>query len=255
MNPSTSDPEDLKRVMRRLRKVLALSQSSEPGEAAAALHQARAIMDKYGLDHVDAQISAVEESSTTLSGTDMLRWEVILVDTIKRAMGVEVLISRYEKTKGRTRPRASVIFVGEGHRAQVAAYAFDVLRRQLRASMQTTYAALAQKAGPNVNATDIRRLLTRSQREAYANAWVSAVHQKIQALDIAVSPAVKRYMAEKEAPAMEHKNLKPSTRKHKQDALTIHLLREGFRAGSQAQLHQAMDENRGETALIESDRS
>jgi hypothetical protein len=237
--------------MRRLRKVLSLSNSSEPGEAAAALHQARIIMDKYGLDAVDVETSSVEEASVRLSGSDVPRWELILVTSIKRALGVEALIQSTQKVARLVRPRASVIFVAEGKKAQIASYAFEVLRRQLKASMGTTFETLAHRAGPDVTASDIRKFLKKGQRDAYAHSWSAAVFNKIQALATPPSPVVQRYMENKKLPEYE---IKKSRHKNGQsDTLSAYLAAEGFRAGNEAQLHQAMHTNGSQVLSVECD--
>jgi hypothetical protein len=57
MNSNTVKP-DLSGVMRRLRKIMALAKSSNPGEAGAALHQAQVLMAKHNLTADEAQPSA-----------------------------------------------------------------------------------------------------------------------------------------------------------------------------------------------------
>lgn len=240
--------EDLKRVMRRLRKVLALSNSTEPGEAAAALHQAQSIMAKYGLEREDAEMSAIEEKDSPLGGSEIHPWEGVLVTTVNKALGVMSMYTHQTRSKGHRRPRASITFVGEAPRGQMAAYAFDVLRRQLRNSMANTFETLSQGAGPGFQAKDIRKLVTRSQREAYANAWALAVFTKIQSLAAPVPETVKSYVARKNLSKAEQ----PKPRQfRKNDPLRNFLMTRGFQDGASAQLHQAMDKSTHQHALIE----
>ena len=105
------DNIDTQKVLRRLKKILALTESSEPGEAAAALHQARAIMDKYGLEMADAKESAVEQLYVDLSGTEVADWEGHLGEAVAAAPGISVLVSRYQRLLGIKTPKASIIFM------------------------------------------------------------------------------------------------------------------------------------------------
>lgn len=49
MSQATTNASSQSSVMRRLRKIMALTESSNPGEASAALHQAQVLMAKHNL--------------------------------------------------------------------------------------------------------------------------------------------------------------------------------------------------------------
>ena len=58
-------------VIKRLNKILALSKSDNPGEAAAALHQAGVIMEKYELHESEVVLLGIEEARSTLSSVEL----------------------------------------------------------------------------------------------------------------------------------------------------------------------------------------
>lgn len=156
---------------RALRKVLAclrLSASSEPHEAAAALRQARALMDKFGLTEADAAAAEIHhaEAATRCQGAkppqSLCALTNVVADGYRCHAVVEVSITAlWPKRTGTTRVR----FYGAGSDAEVAAYAFTVLRRQLEAA----------------RAHHVRRVRKRANKaargEAFALGWVSAIHR------------------------------------------------------------------------------
>lgn len=59
---------DRESALKRIRKCLALAESDEPHEAAAALRHARALMDKFHVTESEAALSDITESSCLSSG-------------------------------------------------------------------------------------------------------------------------------------------------------------------------------------------
>lgn len=229
--------EELDAVMRRLRKILALAESSEPGEAAAALHQARAIMDKYGLDAVDARSSAVEEFECRLSTVAISGWEESLGHIIEKALGVKGLIKSVPAQRGVTRPRSKLVFLGETGKAKLAGYAFEVLRRQLRSGWDKQIVEMAQRGGEPIKPTDLKRVLPKKYFEAYAKTWCYSVHQKVAALAQAPSEATLRKadkMKTREPDQSPGLRRRPAA---KQDPISMYLMRRGLEDGNAAQIH------------------
>lgn len=163
-----------------LRKVLAclrLSKSSNTNEAAAALRQARAMMEKYGLTEADAEASEIRsaDAATRAQGAMLTRSIAALAGlvadgyrcqfVVRRARGID----RSFNVRGRT----AVSFFGGGADPQIAAYAFTVLRRQLEAD----------------RARHTRRIRKRGNKEArgesFAIGWVTAVLQLFPRAEIA----------------------------------------------------------------------
>lgn len=252
MNSKPLDPKDREKLLRRLRKIMALTESSNPGEAAAALQQARTLMDKYGLDVLDAEATVFEESTTKLSGAKVLPWEGILISIIQKSLGVKAMISGYVPKKFRRRPNAEVIFVGEGPRAELASYAFTVLRRKLKDAIESARLQLQKLAVPESTSSDKLLVLTDAQRKAYAISWCVAVESKVNALYTpANSAAMDRYIEAKHDPKKPEAGDQRTrrSRRGKPDLLVSHLAAMGIRDGRGVALHQAMNGQEQRAAL------
>lgn len=233
-----TDTTDLQKVMRRLRKILALANSSNPGEAAAALQQAKTIMDRYGIDAVDAEATAVTETTVSSSRADMPAWESILLSVVRNSLGVQIIYQQYRRKAGYRRPKTDITFIGEGPKAQIAAYAFEVLRKKLGKSMKESTQALLAKAMPGGVPPGTTYRLTAKQRNAYAVGWCASVHSKVSQLVPTASPAVKRYMETRyaDAKASEQRALA----KEKADPVADYMRRQGIADGDEVAIHQAM---------------
>ena len=252
MSTESLDPKEREKLLRRLRKIMALTEASNPGEAAAALQQARTLMDKYGLDAIDAEATAFEESSTGLSGAKVLPWEGILIGVIIKALGVKAMISSSRPMKGTRRPNASVIFVGEGPRAEMASYAFTVLKRKLKASIEATRVSLQLRVAPGSSPEDKLLTFTSDQRMAYAVNWCAAVESKVSALyPSADAAAIDRFIESKLTPkdAGSQERERRSRRKRKPDVVASYLAGVGAADGRKVALHQAMEAQEKRAAL------
>lgn len=145
-----------------IRKVLAclrLAASSNPSEAATALRQARALMDKFGLTEADAAAAEIADvdAPTGFRGGDVPRSLLALANLVADGYRCAIVLSRMVGHK------TTVRFFGGGADAQIAAYAFTVLRRQLRAA----------KAD---HTSRIRKRANKERRgEEFALGWIIAV--------------------------------------------------------------------------------
>jgi hypothetical protein len=243
MNQSVNQisADDRKGVLRRLKKILALSESSNPGEAAAALHQADAIMKKFGITKVDAEISSVEESETALSSAELNKWESALFSVVAASLGVSAFVSGYKKVRGVRRPRAKIIFVGEGFRAQVAAYAFETLRRKLKIDLKQSFNSILTQAGVD---EDVKRSLkmTTLQRDAYALNWCHAVKGKVAGLAPEVPKSVLLYLETRiGVDSRETPQPKKSKPAKPLDALASYMASKGRVDGQSVELHKAVN--------------
>lgn len=108
------------KILRRIKKCLALASSSNEHEAAAALAKARAIMDEHCVSESELLLADVEMKRTRrpTAGARPPEWEVILINLIAGAFAVEAVMM------GR-----DIAFVGLGARPAVATYAFQMVKR------------------------------------------------------------------------------------------------------------------------------
>lgn len=219
-----------------LRKVLAclrLAGSSNPNEAAAALRQARALMDRYGLSEADALASEIRgaDAPTRCQGARLTQSLCTLANLVARGYRCDIVVHRLQafdrnfNISGKTIIR----FYGANADATVAAYAFTVLRRQLE----------ADKAR---HTRRIRKRANKARRgEAFALGWVVAVRQLFPPAELpdGRSEAIKLAMQQGsgETEMSDSRDLAGRRRAHSADRMA------GFIAGTGAQLNNGLSEN------------
>lgn len=137
------------KIIEKIRKCLALAQSSEPHEAAAAMRQAQKLMAAHGVTAegiADADIG--EESANTYTISKLRRWETTLAGIMSRAFGCKVIFAR-----GYGRRLGTLTFIGIKHQAQLAKYTWEVLYRQILKDR----AAYLKVNGNGIRAMDTQR--------------------------------------------------------------------------------------------------
>lgn len=168
-----------KALLAKIKKCMALARSSNEHEAAAALAKARALMDEHGVDDATLALADVEESTARASRTvKPLRWETYLCRTVERALNV---VSFVAFNGDRT-------FVGRGPSAEIAAYAFAVLFRRLKAARADYITAHLRRCRPGRK---------RQRADVFCEAWALAVHSTIAKLHPEPSddPLIVQYLA------------------------------------------------------------
>ena len=175
MTEQQHDESKLERVIRKIKRCLALSKSSNENEAATAMRQAQALMREYRLTEVDVRLSDVGEvESEKYRVNRRPTWDRQLSAIVAKAFGVRPLdVKKWSKTAGRVVARAC--FVGVTPAPQIAMYAYEALLTKLTQSRREYVSQV--RAG--------RRRSNYSPETAgnhFALAWVSAVHGKIHDL-------------------------------------------------------------------------
>lgn len=162
---------DRKTAIEKIRKCLALSKSSEPHEAAAALRQALKLMEQFGVDHPELLAAgASEEWSKSAAATVPVRYEVALAGVVADVYGCELLFSR-RPNDTLTRIVGGYMFVGVAPAPEVAKYTFDVFARQLRAARRAYIQTKLRRCGPK-NKT--------ARADEFCEGWVYAVRMQMQ---------------------------------------------------------------------------
>jgi len=119
-------------ILRKIRKCLALAESSVPGEAEAAMRQAQKLMQLHVVDSDSLDRSAIQRAHCHgVTGQKPPQWENRLVWLCCRAFGGQPLWANGPKG-GKTKYDNGVwIFLAEGQRAELIKYAYAVLSRQV----------------------------------------------------------------------------------------------------------------------------
>lgn len=116
-------------IIRKIEKCLALSKSSNEHEAAAALRQATKLMQAYNITpEALAGAKIGEHEANTDAWTRPPAWEMDLLNVIKSAFACDCILRIGNSDRRRL---TTVVYIGLKHQAQLAAYAHEVLRRQV----------------------------------------------------------------------------------------------------------------------------
>lgn len=233
------------KALQRIKKCLALAQSSEPNEAAAAIRQAQLLMEKYGLDQTSVEISEITEVKLKSTGSKAQPWESMMSNAIATALGITALLrsgewlgefyvrrSMMSDRKPHSRNmygKAAIIFIGTETKVRVAQYMYQTLARQLK------------KARAEVGC------LHSDDAMAFNSAWVMAVSPKIRAFAQPFDDRITRYIESKFGSVGQHEisDKQKETIKSRHNAASL-----GYSYGQEAQIHNAMETGGNETLAI-----
>ncbi|SJL82972.1 DUF2786 domain-containing protein [Vibrio palustris] len=116
---------DKQKALKRIAKCLELGNSANVNEAANAIKMAHSLMLKYGLDKDDIEfIRMGKTQSTHLLPTNISSSILRIIRGINTKFGVEAVLLNHKGLK-------RCEFIGEADRAIFAAFAFDIVYREL----------------------------------------------------------------------------------------------------------------------------
>ncbi|MGL3099486.1 DUF2786 domain-containing protein [Enterobacter asburiae] len=140
------------KYLAKIKKLLNLARkATNTNEAAAALRQAQNLMREHNVTELEAEFTNISEASSKGSPNHAQtppKYLVYLVEVIKRAFGVQAFFSWREGKYFYNSPRRVVTFYGPDSRPQIAAYAFDVLARQMTAARKEFIGELHKNTKP-----------------------------------------------------------------------------------------------------------
>lgn len=166
------------RILRKIKKLLALSKSSNPFEAAKALELAQKLMTENNFNQFEVEFS--EQSGKQKFAIKTPRYVHMLSGVICKAFGVEGYYSNHYQGNVFAEDKMHMVFFGKEERPLVASYCFDVLYRQL------------QKARQEFNAKQNKRLKRSTliaRADLFCEGWVLGVNQVVK--DFVMSPTEK----------------------------------------------------------------
>jgi hypothetical protein len=165
---------DKKTAIEKIKKCLALSKSSEPHEAAAAMRQAQKLIEQFGIEHPECLAAGVcEDWAKSSAKTRPVRYEVALASLVARAYACELIFSRRLNAK-HTDIDGGYLFIGIEPAPSVGKYTFDVLVRQLRRARRDYMATALKRCFRNKTA----------RADEFCEGWVSAVVGTIQPSEV-----------------------------------------------------------------------
>ncbi len=159
---------DREKIIDKIKKCLALSASSNEHEAAAALRQARKLMEAHNISDAEMLAAgATEHRQRAAAQHTPSRWETHLATCIGDAFGCRTIFGAgwfYEP--------GSWVFIGCGAAPEIAGYAFQVLHRQCKRARETYIKTNLKRCK---TATKTRRA------DLFCEGWVITVVGKIEA--------------------------------------------------------------------------
>ena len=131
------------RILEKIKKCLALATSDNANEAATALRQAHALMDKHGVSAeavTMADIGEAAASSQTMAHNKPAHWEAALASMVGKAFGCKMMLHRMVPKEGIKLPKGShgvfneggFVYVGLRSQVAIAAYTTEVLVRKCK---------------------------------------------------------------------------------------------------------------------------
>ena len=211
-------------ILRKIKACLRLAASSNPNEAAAALRQAQAMMRAHGVTHAEAMDVDEAEVNTRARGAELARSMLLLAALAADGFGARLIVNRVQ---GWNSGSTVIRFYGCDGAAEIAAFAFTVLRRQMDAD----------------RLKHIARVRKRGNREArgkvFALVWVNAVAHQFPEAEIAESKrlAIDEVMSARypDAGTSSGRDLTKRGKTRDDDAWA------GYKAGKAAKLHRGVD--------------
>ncbi|WP_159265945.1 DUF2786 domain-containing protein [Pseudomonas monteilii] len=175
MTEQQHDESKLERVIRKIKRCLALSKSSNENEAATAMRQAQALMREYRLTELDVRLSDVDEVQSEKSRANRRpTWDRHLSGIVAKVFGCRPLSYRHWcDASGRMVERA--LIVGVTPAPQIAMYAYETLLAKLTQARREYVAQVRSGKSRSTYSPE-------TAGDHFAIAWVSVVHSKIQEL-------------------------------------------------------------------------
>lgn len=121
-NTQTTSDQPMDRILDKIKKCLALAASDNPGEAAAALRQAKKLMDKHGI--TESQVKLADVKSVETKSPPARDRASRLAVMVANAFSCR-LIMQHPKRGG------AFEFIGKGHYPELASYTYSVLWKRL----------------------------------------------------------------------------------------------------------------------------
>lgn len=221
-------------VIEKIKKCLALSKSANQHEAAAALRQAIAFMEKYKIDADDPELLGITEASILGSGSQKPTvFEAVLANSIAKIMDCKAILHTEIKITQSMgfKKETSWVFIGFDPVPEIASYAFDVLYRQLKKARITFYFYPVKTSTNKVKRADL-----------FCEGWVLEATKQVSNLNPNKEriEQIKVYMENKHkilntAPVDRNKKTNTNTDRYQND------LSAGRQAGKNAKLNNAMN--------------
>ncbi|WP_162046467.1 DUF2786 domain-containing protein [Vibrio taketomensis] len=156
---------DKQKALKKIAKCLELGNSANVNEAANAIKMAHRLMLKYGLDKDDIEfIKMGKTQSTHLLPSNIGSTILRVIRGINTRFGVEAVLLNHKGLK-------RLEFIGEADRAIFAAFAFDIVYRELN---EHTGKFRNSFAGSGTSSMEVNRRVN-----SFVSGWVEGALEKL----------------------------------------------------------------------------
>ncbi len=156
---------DKHRALKKIAKCLELGNSANVNEAANAIKMAHRLMLKYGLDKDDIEFIKMGKTlSSHLLPANVTPSILKIIRGINSRFGVEAVLLNHKGLK-------KAEFIGEADRAIFAAFAFDIIYREMN---QQTGQFRNSFAGTGTSATEVSRRVN-----SFLSGWIEGALEKL----------------------------------------------------------------------------
>lgn len=222
------------KYLAKIKKLLNLARkATNPNEAAAAMRQAQNLMREHSVTELEVEFINISEARSKGSPNHAQtppKYLVYLVEVIKRAFGVQAYFDWRGGKYFYSPERRVVVFYGPDCRPQIAAYAFDVLARQMTAARREYLGDMHRNTKP-ANRT--------AKADLFCEGWASGVWKIVAELvpTEAETTLMQSYRERQLASGLEAGSCREARKcSGKETALYS-----GYLAGRQAQLSHGVD--------------
>ncbi|WP_180980191.1 DUF2786 domain-containing protein [Vibrio diazotrophicus] len=156
---------DKKKALKKIAKCLELGNSANVNEAANAIKMAHRLMLKYGLDKDDIEfIKLGKTQSSNLLPASISSGILRIIRGINTKFGVEAVLINHKGLK-------RVEFIGEADRAIFAAFAFDIVYREMN---EHTGQFRNSFAGSGTSTLEVNRRVG-----SFVSGWIEGALEKL----------------------------------------------------------------------------
>ncbi|WP_199438687.1 DUF7168 domain-containing protein [Vibrio owensii] len=223
------------KAIEKIKKCLALANSTNPHEAAGALRHAQNLMRVHGITSTDVNVSGISEVLVTEPVQFKPKTYInILLHAIDKAFGV---ISHYtSKLCERTNKlKRYPVFVGQEQTIELASYAYDVCMRAIKTARREHIRSMHGNCKPKTR---------ESRADAYCNGFATAIGENVavtfmdEDLTNAINEYKKRNYSEINPIKLQgtSKRIAGRAREHLNDCIEI-----GYRDGQKVSIHRPVN--------------
>jgi len=165
---------DREKILDKIKKCLALSQSPEPAEAAAALRQAQKLMELHGISAAEMAQAEIGEANvkSAVSVSRIKDWELKLLNLVAKAFGCRLLWTRSSSWRSGADIYGKCTIIGLKHQVELAQYTAQVMQRKLvkaRAEFVNSLSSRLTRGAKTVEA------------DGFCHGWVEAISKTVHA--------------------------------------------------------------------------